>query len=61
MLDVALCKNNTAELEAELTSVTVWDLVLGGIFQSISIIWMAALAKCCTDMGGEAVIALRNR
>lgn len=38
MLDVALCKNNTAELEAELTNVTVWNLVLGGIFQSISII-----------------------
>lgn len=31
MLDVALCTNNTAEPEAELTSVTVWDLVLGGI------------------------------
>lgn len=38
MLDVALCKNNTAEPETELTSVTVWDLVLSGILGSISIV-----------------------
>lgn len=38
MLDVALCSNNTAEPEAELTSVTVWDLVLGGILGSIIIV-----------------------
>lgn len=38
MLDVALCSNNTAEPEAELTSVTVWDLVLGGMLGSIIIV-----------------------
>lgn len=38
MLDVALCKNNTAEPAAGLTRVTVWDLVLGGILGSTSIV-----------------------
>lgn len=38
MLDVALYKNNTAEPEAELMSVTVWDLVLGGTLGSVSIV-----------------------